>query len=276
MQLSVDSYNRGLRIDPSSLDGMSGLAQTYGTAGHLDEAERIVTQVLAANPKRSSDAAFLGEILLRSRQYPRAITVLGRAEQAKPAARTELLIAIAYERMNQFDQAKRYLDMAKSRAGHNPDVLRSFAGYYRQTGDYTAAIASLKSIPHRTPEIKAELAYTYQLDGKVEESAKLYTQAANAAPGKLDLQLSAAQAEVRAGAPEAAEPFLKRAAALDADNYRLHAVRGQIARLDDNNEEAVREYNAGTRPLAADSAGRAALRHSAPHEPGGSLQGAGG
>ena len=244
VQLSVDSYNRGLRIDPSSLDGMSGLAQTYGTAGRLDEAERLVTQVLAANPKRNNDAAFLGEILLRSRQYPRAITVLGGAEHAKPAARTELLIAIAYERMNQFDQAKRYLDLAKNRAAHNPEVLRSFAGYYRQTGDYAAAIASLKAIPHRTPEITAELAYTYQLDGKIEETATLYAQAANAAPGKLDLQLSAAQAEVRAGEPEAADPFLQRAAAIDADNYRLHAVRGQIARLDDSNEEAVSEFNA--------------------------------
>ena len=242
-QLSVDSYEHGLRIDPNSLDGKSGLAQTYGTAGRLDEAERLVTQVLAADPKRSNDAAFLGEILLRSRQYPRAVTVLGQAEQAKPAARTELLIAIAYERQNQFDEAKRYLDLAKRRAAHNPDVLRTFAGYYRETGDYAAAVASLKAIPHRTPEITAELAYTYQLDGKIEETAKLYAQAANAAPQKLDLQLSAAQAEVRVGSPEAAEPFLKRAATIDADNYRLHAVRGQIARLDDNNEEAVREFN---------------------------------
>ncbi len=32
-QLSVDSYSRGLRLNPSSLEGISGLAQTYSSYG---------------------------------------------------------------------------------------------------------------------------------------------------------------------------------------------------------------------------------------------------
>ena len=40
------------------------------------------------------------------------------------------------------------------------------------------------------------------------------------------------------------KPFLKRAAALDAEHYRLHAIRGEIARLQEHTEEAVTEYNA--------------------------------
>ena len=92
--------------------------------------------------------------------------------------------------------------------------------------------------------MKAELAYTYQLDGKPDEAAKLYVQAATAAPRDLALQLSAAQAEVAVGSIEPAKPFLERAAALDAENYRLHAVRGEIARLLERDEEAVREYQA--------------------------------
>jgi len=244
MELSIDAYNHGLRLNPSSLDGLSGLAQAYGTAGRMDDAERIVSQVLAANPKRPNDAAFLGEILVRSREYQRALGVLGRAEHAQPAARTELLIAIAYERMKQFDQAKHYLDLAKRRAANNPEVQRSLAGFYRETGDYPAAIAALKAIAHRNPELTAELAYTYQLSGKSDESAKFYAQAANSAPGNLDLQLSAAQAEVSAAASEAAQPFLKRAAALDPEHYRMHAIRGEIARLQENHEEAAKEFTA--------------------------------
>jgi tetratricopeptide (TPR) repeat protein len=92
--------------------------------------------------------------------------------------------------------------------------------------------------------VKAELAYTYQLDGKLEDAAKLYAQAANAAPADVALQISAAQAQVAAGSIEHAKPFLERAKALDADHYRLHAVLGEIARLQEHNEEAVREYNA--------------------------------
>jgi tetratricopeptide (TPR) repeat protein len=243
-QLSVDAYNRGLHLDPSSLDGLSGLAQTYNTMGRRDEAERLLTQVLAADPKRSNDAEVLGEILLRSGEYDKSLSVLTRAEAIQPSARVELLMAVCHERLKQFDQANHYLELAKSHAPNNPEVQRALAGYYRETGNYPAAIAALKSIHGANPEVKAELAYTYQLDGKPEESAALYSQAANALPNDVNLQLSAAQAQLAAGSVERAEPFLKRAASVDPDHYRLHAILGEIARLEERNEDAVREYTA--------------------------------
>ena len=41
-----------------------------------------------------------------------------------------------------------------------------------------------------------------------------------------------------------ANSFLKRAAALDANYYRLHAIRGEIAQLQEREQDAVREYKA--------------------------------
>jgi tetratricopeptide (TPR) repeat protein len=170
--------------------------------------------------------------------------VLGRAEQIQSGARSELLMALAYEHQKQPDQASRYLELAKRHDPDNPDVQRSMAGYYRESGNYAAAITALKSIQNPKPDVTAELAYTYQLNGQPDEGEKLYAQAANAVPGDLGLQLSAAQAEVALGSVEAAEPFLKRATALDAEHYRLHAIRGEIARLQERSEDAVVEYNA--------------------------------
>jgi hypothetical protein len=75
------------------------------------------------------------------------------------------------------------------------------------------------------------LAYTFQLDGKLSWiPLSLYEEAANAAPKDLDLQLSAAQAEVAGGSIDKANSFLNHAAGLDVDSYRLHAIRGEIAR----------------------------------------------
>ena len=243
-QLSVDSYSRGLRLSPSSLDGISGLAQTYSAMGRTEEAKRLLNQVLSADPKRNNDSLLLGEILMRAGDSAAALDVLGRAEQIQPGARSELLMALAYEHQKQLDLASHYLELAKRHDPDNPDVQRSLAGYYRDTGNYAAAIAALKSIQNSKPDVKAELAYTYQLNGQQDEGARLYVQAANAAPADLGLQLSAAQAEVAVGSVEDAKPFLLRAAALDSDHYRLHAIRGEIARLQEHNEEAVREYNA--------------------------------
>ncbi|MBV9340189.1 MAG: tetratricopeptide repeat protein [Acidobacteria bacterium] len=249
LQVAVDAYNKGLRLNPSSADGLSGLAQTYRVMGRGDEAEKILAQVVSADPRRTNDATLLGEMLLQSAQYDRAVNILGRAEQVQPSARAELLIALAYERLHDRVRANQYLELAKRRAPNNSEVERSLAGFYRETGNYSAAIAALQSIRSRNADITAELAYTYQLNGEPQKAAKFYGQAADAAPKKLDLQLSAAQAEVGLGAPEKAESYLERASRLDSDHYRLHAIRGEIARLQDRKADAVRDYTAAIERL---------------------------
>jgi tetratricopeptide (TPR) repeat protein len=252
-QESADSYNKGLRISPGSLEGQSGLAQTYSMMGRSDEAERILKQVIAADPGRKDDTLLLGDLSMRSGDYAGALDWLNRAEKIQPGARSELLLAISYQHLKQMDQANHYLELAKRRDPNNPDVERSMAGYYRETGNYADAIAALKSIRNPKPDVVAELAYTYQLDGKIVESARLYAQAANATPKDLTLQLSAAQAEVAAGSIEKANSFLKRAATLDANHYRLHAIRGEIARIEGHDDDAVREYTAAISHLPVDA-----------------------
>ena len=250
-QLSADAYTRGLRLNPSSLDGLSGLAQTYSTMGRTEEAERLLKQVLSSDPKRGDDALVLGDLFMRSGDYTSALDWLGRAERIQPGARSELLMALSYEHLKQMDLASHYLELAKRRAPDNPDVQRSLAGYYREIGNYPEAIASLKSILNPKPDVKAELAYTYQLDGKLEDSAELYRQAADALPRDLGLQLSAAQAEIGIGSIERANGFLQRAAGLDPNYYRLHAIRGEVARLQEHDSDAVQEYRAALARLPA-------------------------
>jgi len=250
-QESVDSYSRALRISPSSLESQSGLAQTYSMMGRNEDAERLLRQVVASDPRRKDDVQLLGDIYMRAANYAEALDWLNRAERIQPGARSELLLAIAYQRLNQMDRANHYLELAKRRDPNNPEVERSMAGYFREAGNYSEAIAALKSIHNPKADVMAELAYTYQLDGKLDASAGLYTQAANAVPKDSTLQLSAAQAELADGSIERADTFLKRAAALDANHYRLHAIRGEIAKIQERDQDAVREYSAAVANLPA-------------------------
>jgi len=243
-QASVESYDRGLRINPSSLEGQSGLAQTFARMGRHDEAVKLLTHVVESDPRRITDLLVLGEMLLQSGQFDEALQRLQRAEQMHADSRSELLIAITYERLNQDKQAERYLDMAKHRSPNNPEVVRALAGFYREMGNYSGAITALKALPNKTPEVKAELAYTYQLAGKRDEAAKLYVEAAKAAPRDVNLQLSAAQSEMMAGDVDTAVTYLDRTEKLNANHYRLHAIRGEVAKLEERNDDAVKEYNA--------------------------------
>ena len=250
-QQSVDAYTRGLRLSPSSLDGISGLAQDYSLIGRSEDAERLLKQVVTADPKRVDDALLLGDIYLRSKDPTDAIEWLSKAESARPGARSELLLSLAYEQTKQPDLANHYLQLAEHRDPNNPEVQRSVAGYFREAGRYADAIKALKSIRNSRPDVLAELAYTYQLDGKMNDAATSYAQAANAVPRDLGLQLSAAEAEVAAGSTSEAESFLARAKAIDANNYRLHSISGSIAQLQERNRDAVKEYVAAIGNLPA-------------------------
>jgi tetratricopeptide (TPR) repeat protein len=253
-QESADAYSKGLHLLPSSLEGQSGLAQTYSQMGRTDEAERLLKQVVASDPRRADDAVLLGDLYMRSADYAGALDWLNKAERLRPGARSELLLAISYQHLKQMDQANHFLELARRRDPNNPDVERSMAGLYRETGNYSEAIAALKSIRSPRPDVTAELAYTYQLDGKLDDAARTYAQAADQAPKDAGLQLSAAQAEVAAGSIEKANPFLERAAGIDRNYYRLHAIRGEIAKIEEHDQDAAREYLAAVASLPAEPA----------------------
>lgn len=248
---SVDAYKHGLQLAPSSINGTSGLAQTYSLMGRKDEAERLLKQVLALDPRRKDDLFVLGDLYVKSKDYTNAIEWLTKAERIEPAAQSELLLAICYEQLNQTEQASHYLELARSRAPDNPDVERSLAAFYRETNNYSQAIKELKNIRNPKPDVVSELAYTYELDGRMEESARSYAQAADALPRDLNLQLSAAQAQVATGSIDRAAPFLDRASKLDPNYYRLHAIRGEIAQIQNQNSIAIQEYREAVAHLPA-------------------------
>ena len=145
--------------------------------------------------------------------------------------------------MGQPEESARYLNRARSKAPHDPEVLRAVAGQFRDQGKYDEAISTLQSIPTKTSDIQAELAYTFGLAGKQQESAALYSRIAKAAKGNIGLNLSAAQAWVNAGRPEEAQQFLDAAKQIDANHYRLHAILAGIGEHSENRTaDAEQEY----------------------------------
>lgn len=239
--VSIDAYNRGLQIQPKSVRGLAGLAQTYAKMGRDAEAEQLLRRVVESNPKDANSLQLAGELILNT-DPKRSLDLLQRANAIQPSAHTDLLIAHAYQRLGQKDEATRYLNRAKSRAPRDPEVIRVIAGDYRDQGDYDQAIATLQKLP-KTTDIQAELAYTYQLAGRQQEAADLYTHLAKTAKGNIGLDLSAAQALVNLGQADRAQSFLNDARKIDPNNYRLHAILGATAEADDRLDDAASEYS---------------------------------
>ncbi len=240
-QTSADAFQHGLAVRPGSIQGVAGLAETYAKMGRHEEAKRLLLQVIAARPNSASDLQLAGELSLSS-DPQQALDSLKRAEALGANPRTELLMARAYQTLKRPDEAKQYLERARRRAPHDPSVLRTVAAFYRETQQYDLALSTLHQVTSKTPDYWGELAYTYQLAGKKNEAADAYVRAANAAKSEIGYQLSAAEALVNVGKLQGATELLGRAQTLNRDHYRLHAIRGQLASLQDRPDEAIREF----------------------------------
>jgi tetratricopeptide (TPR) repeat protein len=239
--VSVEAYNHGLQLRPRSANGMAGLAQTYAKMGRDAEAQALLQKVVDANPKDANSLQLAGELMLNS-DPNRALDLLKRADAVQPTAHTDLLIAHAYDRLNQPDESARYLNRAKARAPRDPEVLRAVAGQFRDQGKFDQAIEALQSIPNKTTDIQAELAYTYLLAGRQEDAANLYSRLAKSAKGYIGLDLSAAQALMGLGQTDVARGFLEDARKIDSNNYRLHALQAALYESEGSLADATSEY----------------------------------
>lgn len=240
-QASLDAIQHGLAHKPDSIRGMAGMAQTYVKMGRDEEAKQILLKVVQASPKDPDSLGLVGELFLDS-DANRALEFLRRADAQKPSAHFELLIARAYQRLNQPEEAKQYLNRAKNRDPRNPDILRAVAGQYRESGEFRQAISTLQSVSNKTPDVLAELAYTYELSGDKQEAAETYSKAAKGAKGNINYTLSAAQSYVSLGQLDVAREFLDRAKEINANNYRLRTIQAQIAVAEDRLPDAIQEY----------------------------------
>ena len=240
--VSLDSYDKGLGMQPNSVEGLSGKAQTYIRMGKSDEAKKLLLQVIAANPRRATDLAMAGELFMQSGDLPRATNLLERSESVGPSSHTELMLAIAYMKAKQTDKAKALLDKAMKRNPRNVDVFRAVAQYYRAAHDYKSAIAILQRSPKKTAEVYSELGFTYGLAGMKKEAAEATEKAAGMSPKSANAQLAAAQAQLRVGNLDKTRTFLARAEQIDSSYYRLHAIRGELAGVEHRDQDAVHEY----------------------------------
>lgn len=241
-QISLDAYKRGLQLSSRSVDALSGMAQTYMRMGKADEAKRLLLEVVAANPRRANDLAMAGELFLQTGDLARGTNLLERSEAVQPSSHAELLLAIAYMKQKEPQKAKQLLDKARARNPKGTDIFRAVAQFYRETHDYKSAIETLKQAPRKDADLVAELGYTYELAGMKKESADTYEKAAAMAPKGINIQLAAAQAELRVGNLDKTRTFLARGEQLDPNYYRLHAIRGDLAKLERRDGDSIREY----------------------------------
>src|SRR6185312_8060858 len=105
-QEAAAAYRRALDLEPGNLDSERGLASALLVDGKLDDALKILREVVTAEPQDAQSQIRISEIERRQGHYDQALATL---EKAKPLAPSSLELsyneALLYDSLGRYDDA---------------------------------------------------------------------------------------------------------------------------------------------------------------------------
>jgi Flp pilus assembly protein TadD len=129
---------------PKDTATMFALADIYADAGRSPDAERMLRQVLAAEPGNANALNYLGYLLaVRGEQLDEAIRLVRRALDAEPGNGAYLdSLGWAHFRRGDLDEAEKYLVEAAAKLPANSEIQDHLGDLHARKGRLAEAIAA--------------------------------------------------------------------------------------------------------------------------------------
>ncbi|MEP7044219.1 MAG: tetratricopeptide repeat protein [Dokdonella sp.] len=243
-------FERALVIDPDYLPIRTAIASQRIAAGDLDGARKVLEAYSGEHPDQAVPFAMLGDISLRQKRYPEAITQLKRALQMAPDAnRLYGQLADAYAAAG---DTKAAAD-ARAKAGPNAPALYDPVGHglignldpSQATLPSTAPAASTASTDPNERAISETRAL--MLAHKYDAARKRLDSALQASPNNAALFVLYARLETETGNLTAAESRSKQALAVDPKDPRAYIIQGLVQEMRSDDGGAQRSYEQAVR-----------------------------
>jgi tetratricopeptide (TPR) repeat protein len=156
---AIAAYHRALDMEPDNLDTERGLANALLGDGQLDEAMKVLTGIVAAEPQDAQSQVHISEIQRRQGHYDDALKTL---EKAKPLAPDSLELtyneALIYDALGRYDDATGVLTKmvadtehadgkyAEGEKANRSIFLDRLAIIYREQNKTAEAVATYKKL----------------------------------------------------------------------------------------------------------------------------------
>jgi tetratricopeptide (TPR) repeat protein len=129
---------------PKDTATLFALADIYADAGRGTDAERLLRQLLAAEPANANALNYLGYLLaVRGEQLDEAIRLVRRALDAEPDNGAYLdSLGWAHFRRGDLDEAEKYLSAAATKLPENSEIQDHLGDLHARKGRFAEAIAA--------------------------------------------------------------------------------------------------------------------------------------
>jgi Flp pilus assembly protein TadD len=146
-------YRRAIAIDPTFVAAYANLADLYRARGVDAEAEKVLREGIARNPRAAVLHHTLGLVLVRQKRKAESLVELRSAVQLAPDdARFAYVYAVAQNDAGQHAEALKTLDAALKRHPYDRDVLSGLAYFNAQAGRREQALAFVHQLRNLDPE----------------------------------------------------------------------------------------------------------------------------
>ncbi|KGA99130.1 hypothetical protein AJ85_21085 [Alkalihalobacillus alcalophilus ATCC 27647 = CGMCC 1.3604] len=161
-------------------DQLFTIAEIYYELGHLQEAKKILEELMALYPDEGNVLIQLAEILIDLDEEDEAIEYLLDIKENDPTfLQAQLLLADLYQMQALDEVAEQKLLTAAKKAPDEVIISYGLGDFYLGRGDYQKSIPHLKRAVHKKEElpgmhIELKLAEAYSAGGQFEEALQYY------------------------------------------------------------------------------------------------------
>lgn len=156
---AIGAYRRALDDEPDNLDSQRGLANALLTDGQLDEALKILQQVVTAEPQDAQSQIHIAEIERRQGHYEEALSTLKKAKAlVQDSLELSYNEALIYDSLGRFSDATTVLTQLLTGSAHADGkytdaekanraiFLDRLALVYREQNNTADAVATYKQL----------------------------------------------------------------------------------------------------------------------------------
>ena len=140
---ALEVYEEGLTLRPDWVAGMAGKGHALSLLGQAAEAERILNEALALDPRHHGSRYYLGLVQIDRGDWNAAAATLQRAHELEPADEaTALSLASVYDRVGRPDAALQILRRVLDNGGDSAVLQAELGATLVKTG------AAAEALPH--------------------------------------------------------------------------------------------------------------------------------
>lgn len=170
---AAEAFQKYSQLKPGTQTGNSYFARTKYALGDLDEAERLLNEVLKVDPDNALAFKYLGYIETDKKNYDKALEYFAKVPEEDMEAEDFVKIAKIYNDKEQITLAYSYLDKAIELDKENPEIYYEYGIIQFNNKDYDNALEMFNK--HQELAGKSDASQVYK--GLIKYSQEKYEDA---------------------------------------------------------------------------------------------------